>query len=308
MSATPPYQPILDRKAWADLRSRCRFVIRGTDAARYLNGQLTNQVSDLDETMLQHQLVLSAKGRMEGELFLRKRGEEYLLDADESLREILPARLDRYIIADDVEIEDVTESTVQVHLFGSASSPDIPGILLRESMRYILSGHDVVAEANQTDALESWLVSCGPSMGEPELEAFRLEMGLPRWGRELGPDVLPPEAGLDATAIHYAKGCYIGQEVISRLRSVGRVNRTLCGFSSDTPLQPDWPIFAEPEEGKPIGRITSCGHSFTLDKPFALGYVKIPFAEPGNTIWAAESIDSKPSVRLNVHETPLIKL
>jgi folate-binding protein YgfZ len=114
------------------------------------------------------------------------------------------------------------------------------------------------------------------------LEVVRIEHGIPRWGRELGEETLPPEAGLDATHIDYHKGCYIGQEVISRLKSVGHVNRRLVGFThaETTPgdssplLPPGMRIFAAGDETKQIGEITSSAFSLALAKPVALGYLR----------------------------------
>src|SRR3954465_5639955 len=101
-------------------------------------------------------------------------------------------------------------------------------------------------------------------LSESLLETIRIEHGVARWGFELNEETLPPEAGLERTHIDYHKGCYIGQEVISRLKSIGHVNRQLSGFISnnDTPLAPGARIFNfEPEAGspepKPLGAITS---------------------------------------------------
>jgi folate-binding protein YgfZ len=107
---------------------------------------------------------------------------------------------------------------------------------------------------------------------------LRIEAGCPRWGAELTPETLPPEAGLERTHIDYHKGCYIGQETISRLRSVGHVNRELVGFESVSGqmLAPGLQIFApdaEPES-RPLGQLTSAAWSFALAKPVALGYLK----------------------------------
>jgi folate-binding protein YgfZ len=92
----------------------------------------------------------------------------------------------------------------------------------------------------------------------------------------LDENTLPPEAGLDQTHIDYHKGCYIGQEVISRLRSVGHVNRQLTGFvaEGDAPLAAGLRLFATAEDTTPIGVLTSAAYSFALEKPIALGYLK----------------------------------
>jgi len=111
----------------------------------------------------------------------------------------------------------------------------------------------------------------------PELlELVRIEHGVPRWGRELDETTLPPEAGLDRTHVDFHKGCYIGQEVISRLKSVGHVNRELRGFVSTdgTPLTAGARIFSAADPARDLGRLTSAAFSFSLDRPIALGYLR----------------------------------
>jgi folate-binding protein YgfZ len=116
-----------------------------------------------------------------------------------------------------------------------------------------------------------------PARLSPELlELLRIEAGIPRWGRELTAETLPPEAGLDRTHIDYHKGCYIGQEVISRVKSVGHVNRHLRGFTSPEgkPLPPGGRLFSAAEPARPCGQLTSTAWSFALAMPIGLGYLK----------------------------------
>jgi folate-binding protein YgfZ len=110
-----------------------------------------------------------------------------------------------------------------------------------------------------------------------DIENLRIERGIPRWGGELDENTLPPEAGLDRTHIDYHKGCYIGQEVISRIKSIGHVNRRLAGFVSTTGARLDSEssiVPAASPDGEPCGVLTSAGWSFALEKPVALGYLR----------------------------------
>ena len=117
-------------------------------------------------------------------------------------------------------------------------------------------------------------------------ENFRIEQGIARWGNELSEDVIPNEAGLDKRAINYTKGCYLGQEVISRIKSVGHVNRHLCGLipAAGIALQIGDKLFSDLESKKEIGFITSIGWSRSLDRAIALGYVRRGFEAPGSTL------------------------
>jgi folate-binding protein YgfZ len=147
-----------------------------------------------------------------------------------------------------------------------------------------------------------WPGECPP----PLVELVRIEAGIPRWGRELHEDTLPPEAGLDRTHIDYAKGCYIGQEVISRIKSVGHVNRRLTGFISapGEPLQAGWSVFAPGDSAKPVGELTSAAWSFALAKPVALGYLRR--GSPSGALLARPPGSDTPTVEVTPAELPLV--
>ena len=115
-SSTPLFSP--ERGALFDLSARAKIRISGTDRVRYLNGQFTNDVRKASATSAIHGCVLTAKGKINADVFLIDEGDSFLLDADEELREGLPARLERYVIADDVQVEDVTEEFAIFHVTG----------------------------------------------------------------------------------------------------------------------------------------------------------------------------------------------
>ena len=121
------------------------------------------------------------------------------------------------------------------------------------------------------------------------VETLRIEAGIPRWGAELSEDTIPVEAGLDKTAIDYHKGCYIGQEVISRIKSVGHVNKELQGFIStdDRPLKAGMLLATPDAPDRKAGWLTSVTYSFALEKPVALGYLKRGTA--------AETLNARPA-------------
>src|SRR6266568_652597 len=117
-------------------------------------------------------------------------------------------------------------------------------------------------------------------------EVMRIEQGIARWGRELTEEIIPVEANLEQRTIDYEKGCYIGQEVISRMKMSGQTNQRLCGVVSlaDVPLQPGMKLAAPSAAGKEAGWITSATRSQRLGKQIALGYVKRGFNNPGTTL------------------------
>jgi folate-binding protein YgfZ len=186
---------------------------------RFLNGQITQDVRKVMGTgLLLPSCVTDAKGKLQFRVWIAEGCGGVLVICHEGMTEDLEARLTRYLIADDVEVRDVSDK-FRIEDFGF------------------------------------------PEMDEAE----RIAAGIPKWGAELKEGMLPPEAGLDATDISYNKGCYIGQEVISRIKSAGKVNRRLTKF-----------VF----EGEGItGEITDadgkvCGEMTSVSGQLGLGYLK----------------------------------
>jgi folate-binding protein YgfZ len=272
------WQALRERGGLADLSPRVKLFLSGGDRVRYLNGQVTSNVSQLALGHTQPACVTTAKGRLCAEVMITALPDALVVDADAALRETLPARLERYIVADDVALNDGTDDWRLLHILPALdSAPDAAfGDLPRQkSRRFGRDGIDIFLRAEEAEKRFHALVGDRVTIDEPLAETLRIEAGIPRWGFELGEDTLPPEAGLDRTHIDYHKGCYIGQEVISRLKSVGHVNRELTGFVSEDGglLAPGMAIFA-PDSERPIGSLTSAAFSFALEKPVALGYLK----------------------------------
>jgi folate-binding protein YgfZ len=260
-----------------DLASRLKLLFTGADRLRYLNGQLTANLLSAKNPSVVPACVTTAKGRLCADVFVSLGPSGILLDADSSLADTLPARMERYIVADDVTMEDATERVAIVHALGIPAdrlSSLIPNPAPVPVDRFGLAGFDIFPPF-RTDLPPIWekLTAEFPVLSDDLLEVIRLERGVPRWGFELGEDTLPPEAGLDRTHIDYHKGCYIGQEVISRLKSVGHVNRQLTAFVADAPISLGATITAG-DSAQPCGTITSGGWSFALERPIALGYLR----------------------------------
>jgi folate-binding protein YgfZ len=261
------------------LFSRSRWRLTGPDRVRYLNGQVTNDVTSLKEGQIRYAAVCTAKGRMEGDVYVAEHGGEFFLDADGDLRESLGARLEKYLIADDAAFEDITESWSLSHVF-SATAPTVPETAFAlPHARFGLPGYDVWIPG-------SGAVIIGESVEADVVETLRLEYGLPKWGAELTVNTLPPEAGPHMlAAISYTKGCYVGQETIARLKSVGHVNRTLVFLQSESTAFP-LPGAKLMQGEKEAGTVTSGDFSPRLDKGIALAYVSRQAAADGNILVA----------------------
>jgi folate-binding protein YgfZ len=259
------------------LTPRALWRLNGPDAGRYLNGQVTADVAALVEDRAVYAAVCTAKGRMEGDVHIALHAAEFYLDSDLAQHESLGPRLDKYLIADDALLEDIGGLWSLSHVFG-ATAPTAPetGFVIAHA-RFGLPGHDVWT-AGPGAAIT------GESIGADLIETLRLEHGLPRWGSELSTNTLPPEAGPHLIeAISYTKGCYVGQETIARLKSVGHVNRTLVFLESASTGFPAAGTKLT-RDGHEAGAVTSAGFSPRLGRGIALGYVQRQAADEGTVI------------------------
>jgi folate-binding protein YgfZ len=261
--------------AFLDLSARAKFRIVGADRFRFLNGQITNNLRKASASAAIEACMLTAKGKTNAHLFISGSDAGFQLDAESELRETLAARLDRYIIADDVQLEDITERFAMFHVIGE-TLPTLPGEWRAiRATRLGRTGWDFWIDMAEHDVAWQKLSAIFPSLNDIDAETFRIEMGIPRWGRELTEEIIPVEANLETRAIDYEKGCYIGQEVISRMKMSGQTNKRLCGMVSldEEPLAIGMRLIL-PEEEKEVGWITSVTRSERLQKEIALGFVK----------------------------------
>lgn len=264
-----------------DLSSRAKFRVSGGDRVRFLNGQLTNDLKDAKPGQTIYACVLTAKGKLCGDLFVTWFGDAFILDCHPALRETLLARLEKYAIADDVEFSDQTDELSLFHTI----PPGLPQAVLPEgtvsgSNRFGLEGSDLLVPVALKNVVPQLLRE--KVLETEQIDAFRIEQGIPEWSRELGEEVIPNEAGLDQRAISYTKGCYVGQEVISRLKSLGHVNRKLRGvqlISGSTLTAGDKLVN---DSGQITGTVTSATKGERLTGWIGLAYLKRNFDQPGS--------------------------
>jgi folate-binding protein YgfZ len=278
-----------------DLSARAKLRVSGGDVVRYLNGQITNDLRKATADAAIQASLLSAKGKLNAHVFVSRQSENvFLLDTDPELRDDLFARLDRYIIADDVQLEDVTESLSLFHVLGEMK-PSVEGARVVAAERFGAPGWDYWCDRPQEiAAFGSQLDFCDDNCAE----VFRIERGIPRWGCELTNDIIPVEANLEASSIDYAKGCYIGQEVISRMKMSGQTNKRLCGLVSLEGGSIE--AGAALTDGvRECGWVTSATKSERLGKQIALGYVKRGFNSAGTQLFAG-------AIRVQVTELPFL--
>lgn len=256
---------------------------RGPDAVRFLNGQVTQDVRKLDaEKISLPSCVTDAKGRLQFRVWLMKSVDDALwVSATEVDAEALEVRLTRYLIADDVEVKNLSGQWSLVHFTADPNAAPA-GVIARDSARFGVAGTD-------------WWISAGKTVKFPEsfpllqgdaLEAFRIAHGVPAWDHELYDGLLPPEAGLDTSDISYHKGCYIGQEVISRIKHAGKLNKRLIHARVDASVSMESELLDA--AGKPAGEITSVSPASSGGKRDIMAYLKrgaleVHFMSPDGT-------------------------
>jgi folate-binding protein YgfZ len=291
-----------------------RGVVRvaGGDRVRWLNGMITADVASLGPGALAYALLLSPKGRIVADLYVLERGEEAWLDCDADGVAPLLARLERYIIADDVTLHEAGAELWRAALEGPGThallaslgvEAPAPGICLDAEIagaRVVLAGFGESGEravqlfvpSTGRHAVEAAVVDAGGDalvLGDAaSLEVLRIEAGVPRMGRELDEDTLPSEAGLVARAVSLTKGCFTGQEIVARLESRGQVNHRLVGLAFESGRPPEPGCSLASSDGRVVGEVTSaCASRLGA---IGLGYVRRPNDTPGTRLRAADDV------------------
>jgi folate-binding protein YgfZ len=232
-------------------RPREYVGVRGPDAASYLQAVVTNDVEALGPGEACEALLLTPKARVLAPMtVLRRSADDFLLLTEPGLGERLRAALLRSRFAAKCEIE-VEEHTSAIVLGDADGIPTA----------------DYGVEA--VEVLDSGLE---PTVDEDELELLRIRAGTPSYGREIDDRILPAEAGLDARAVDFTKGCFVGQEPVARQHYRGRVNRSLRVLGIEGAERPEYDAELT-HEGKAVGRVTSAARDG--DGVVALAYVRV---------------------------------
>jgi tRNA-modifying protein YgfZ len=249
-------------------RPRATLLIKGPDAAEYLQGQVTNDVEALAPGQGCYAALLDRKGHLVSDmrvLRLESAGGDVWLDLETGPAEAVLKHLRTYSIGRDVEIEDVGELWAVISVIGprAAELTGFDGLEPEHAQRFrdwdgaeLLAvatdlGVDLIVRAEQAAALERLLDDVGVArVTEEAAEIVRVESGRPRFGLDMGPESMPAEAGIVERAVDFEKGCYIGQEPVARLHYRGKPNRTLRGLRLSARLAGGEPwLFGEKEVG-----------------------------------------------------------
>lgn len=238
------YEALRGGVAWLDLSARGRIAVRGRDRARLLHAITSNEVKKMTPGTGCYAFLLNPQGRIQADLALFCFDDHFLIDTEPELREKVLLHIKRYIIADQVELEDVTAGTAAIGLEGpgaaavlaklGASAPEAAYSHAPWSDAWVAAvtvtgqpGVRIFCAAKKTPALVAQLEAAGAIAAGPEdARVVRIENGKPRYGEDIRDTSLPQETQ-QMQAVSFNKGCYLGQEIVERIRAQGRVNRKL---------------------------------------------------------------------------------
>jgi aminomethyltransferase len=282
--------------------NHAQIALMGSDRVRWLNGMVTSNIRDLAVGHGVYAFLLNPQGKIQADLYAFNRGESLVVETDRARVETVLQIFERYIIMDDVEVENLTEKFAVVAIAGPRSATTIQSIgtsLPKQNLQFSETkweGTEATVVRGDNPAVLSYEIWSSPESvegvwnalvraGAVEIHAEALEMlriasGIPKFGQDIRPKDLPQETGQER-ALNFSKGCYVGQEIVERIRSRGAVHRMLTGFEISGP-KPE-AGFRIQDEGKDMAEITSVVSVPTDDgaRVLALGYGRKEAMLPG---------------------------
>jgi folate-binding protein YgfZ len=304
---------------WAELRTGCgvydlgyraKISLTGGDRVRWLNGMVTNNIRDLATGLGVYAFLLNPQGHILGDLYAYNRSESIIVDTDHSQLEKILATFDHYIIMDDVEVTNLSEQMTALGVAGPKARAVLQGagIAIAESQPRqvfdvtctcacdcvkctVIRGEDTAHERYElwlapSEVRKTWdaLLTAGAApVGFEALELQRIVSGIPLYGVDIRERDLPQETE-QARALNFNKGCYIGQEIVERIRSRGAVHRKFTGFMAGAvEIAVGTKIISGEKE---VGEITSAAsvRFAGVEKTIALGYIRREVSVPGREV------------------------
>jgi aminomethyltransferase len=270
---TDGYRALREGAAWLDLSDRARWIARGRDRARFLHNVTSNNIKAMTPGASLYAFCLTPQGRIVGDLYILCRPDDFLIDSEPELREKLRAHILKYKVADQIELEDVTDSTASIGVEGPSTPTPPEGAT---TMPFTLTGqpgYRIICPLEEKAGVIAALEVAGvkPASAE-DARLVRMENGKPRYGEDILETSLPQETG-QMQAVSFNKGCYLGQEIVERIRARGRVNRNFRKVELDVP-EPVPAGTTLTVDGKEA-LVTSSIYSPAAQKVIALAYVRL---------------------------------
>jgi folate-binding protein YgfZ len=239
--------------AFAPLPDWRVLAVRGADARDWLHDLVTADVASLEDGRARRSLILSPTGRIRADVHVGSDRDAFLLLQDPIQPEPAAQVLAPYVLSSDVELDDRTADVEVVAVLGGEAAGDGDHTVLEPSV--LGSGRTVLASAGEpARALADALRAAGlADVSHADVETWRIRRGTARVGVDVGPDALPAEAGLEET-IDFAKGCFLGQESVAKVRNLGHPPRLVVAVRSTSRVEPGAAVLSG---GEAVGSITS---------------------------------------------------
>ena len=304
------FRELLEGCGLYDMGWQAKLVLSGEDRVRWLNGMVTNNIRDLAVGHGVYNFVLTAQGRIVADLVAYNRGDHLLVTSERAQSAAITEIFERYIIMDDVEVADISDKLSAVGLAGpkarqvmQSAGIDVTqlergevvdlvwrdmGISVARSTHPNLDAYEIWFAAEQSPTVWDALTKAGATpAGCRALEWYRIARGVPRYGVDLSQKDLPQETE-QKHALNFTKGCYIGQEIVERIRARAILHRTFTGFLVEG--EPPQPATKVQSGGKNIGETTSAARvPFPSgERAVALGYLRREFEAPGTAVQIGE--------------------
>ena len=267
--------------------SRSRIRVTGSEAVQFLNGLITNDIKNATENSWLPAVFPTVQGRLIGAVRILRMGEGFLIDTEAASHDAVLKTISRFTLAGDFKVTDVSSEMALLTVQGRRAAEVIPtDLAVVPATHTAEDGYDLLINADDRTAIREKLIAAGAQLVSPEtFETLRIEAGIPRHGQDMDETNVVLEANLD-DAISYTKGCYLGQEIIIRIKHRGHVAKKLTGLKFDQPVESGATITSP--DGKEIGRVTSATYSPKLDSPIALGYVRYEYLDNGTAVKAGD--------------------
>jgi folate-binding protein YgfZ len=280
------YEALRNSAALIDLSARGKIKVTGEDRARLLHAMSTNHIQQMKPGDWCYAFFLTAQGKTIADAVIVAYDDHFLLDVEPEARVIVRDHIDKFIIADDAYVEDVTDSLGTWAVEGPQPPP---------------APHSAVPVSHIGGP--GWRVyGAKPKLdlpvADPEaVRVVRYEHFQPRLIDDIYETTLPMETGL-LHGIHFSKGCYLGQEVVERVRSRGHVNRTLVGIELEGQAVPEPKAHLAAQAGEEVGKVTQAVFSPALGKVVGLAYVRTTHSAPGTElVWNGTAVKTRPTAR-----------
>ena len=292
-----------------DLSARGRISVSGSEAVMFLNGLITNDLKTLAENRWMTAAFPNVQGRLLAAVRVIRRANDFLLDTEAVTREKVLKIIERFTLAGDFKVADVTDATRQISFQGRGARELVEriyglkdlsrdGVWQNENVTVIRATHtgedgfDVIGN-------ELLTYSGATPVNERVEEILRIEAGIARYGRDMDESNVVTETNLD-DAVSYTKGCYLGQEIIVRIKHRGHVAKKLTGLRIETNESIESGAAIKSTGDKEIGRVTSAVFSPKLQTTIGLGYVRYEHLAPGTPLVVN-------GVSGTTHELPFIR-